>query len=146
MLIDRLYRRQKVHGAQRVSAYPDTIVTIDELLESARARLVRVTVDRLEAEMAAGALVVDIRPVDSRRQAGELPGAMVIDRNVLEWRLCPTSDARGVDLQAGQRVIVVCNEGYQSSLAAAILQDLGVPGATDLVGGYNAWRAANPTD
>jgi rhodanese-related sulfurtransferase len=122
------------------------MVTIDELLESARARLDRVTADRLEAEMAAGALLVDIRPIDRRRRAGELPGAMVIDRNELEWRLCPSSDSRGVDVEPDQKVIVVCNDGYQSSLAAAILQDLGVPGATDLVGGYNAWRTANPTD
>jgi rhodanese-related sulfurtransferase len=122
------------------------MVTIDELLESARARLDRVTADRLEAEMAAGALLVDIRPIDRRRRAGELPRAMVIDRNELEWRLCPSSDSRGVDVEPDQKVIVVCNDGYQSSLAAAILQDLGVPGATDLVGGYNAWRAANPTD
>ena len=136
----------KGHGARRVSAYPEIIVTIDELLESARARLVRVPADRLEAEMAAGALVVDIRPSESRQRAGELPGAIVIERNVLEWRLCPASAARGVDVQDGQTVILVCNEGYQSSLAAATLQDLGVPGATDLVGGYNAWRAANPAD
>lgn len=123
-----------------------TMVTIDELLESARARLDRVAADRLEAELAAGALLVDIRPIDRRRLAGELPGAIVIDRNELEWRLCPSSDARGVELEPDQKVIVVCNDGYQSSLAAALLQDLGVPGATDLVGGYNAWRAANPAD
>lgn len=68
-----------------------------------------------------------------------MPGAIVIDRVVLEWRLAPSSDARIVDLEPGQQVILFCNDGYQSSLAAATLLDLGVDGATDLVGGYRAW-------
>lgn len=116
--------------------------TIDELLEAARERLDRVTAEELDAEVATGAVVVDIRPVEQRSRDGELPGATVIDRNVLEWRLDPASDARSVELEEGQRVIVVCNEGYQSSLAAATLKELGIPGATDLVGGYQAWLAA----
>jgi rhodanese-related sulfurtransferase len=69
-----------------------------------------------------------------------LPGAIVIDRGVLEWRLAPSSDYRTVEVVPGQRVILVCNEGYQSSLAAAVLIDLGVDGATDLIGGFRAWR------
>jgi rhodanese-related sulfurtransferase len=90
----------------------------------------------------AGAVLVDIRPQINRDFEGGLPGAAVIDRNVLDWRLDPASDARlpiaGYDLH----VIVVCNEGYASSLAAAALQNLGIQRATDLVGGYRAWRAA----
>lgn len=116
------------------------MMAIDELLEQARSKLKRVTADRLEAEMAAGALVVDIRPIDQRQRDGELPGALIIDRNVLEWRLDPACDARTVEIREDQRVIIVCNEGYQSSLAAATLRDLGIDGATDLVGGYQAYR------
>lgn len=91
--------------------------------------------------MAAGALVIDIRPVDQRERDGELPGAVVIDRNVLEWRLDPSSPHR-IDEAAdeGLRVIVVCNQGYSSSLAAATLRRLGLQRATDLVGGFQAWR------
>ena len=115
--------------------------TIDEYLESARARLDRVAPEDLDAAMADGAVLVDIRPEVNRVEEGELPGAMVIDRIVLEWRLAPSSDARVIDLEPGQRVILFCNESYQSSLAAAALLDLGVEGATDLVGGYRAWKA-----
>jgi rhodanese-related sulfurtransferase len=111
------------------------------LLERARARLERVPPERLEAEIADGALVVDIRPVEQRARDGELPGSIVIDRNVLEWRLAPTSDHRIPEADPDARVIVVCNEGYQSSLAAATLQDLGLSRATDLAGGFQAWMA-----
>ncbi len=108
-----------------------------ELLDAARARLDRVEADALAGEQAAGALVVDIRPVDQRARDGALPGAVVIDRNVLEWRLDPASEHR-IDAVTGYdvRVVLVCNEGYQSSLAAATLQDLGLHRATDLVGGF----------
>ncbi len=112
---------------------------IDDLLAEARARLDRVPAARLEEEMRAGALVVDIRPVEQRRRDGELEGATVVDRNVLEWRLAPDSDARELDVDPHTRVILVCNQGYQSSLAAATLQRLGLPRATDLIGGYQAW-------
>jgi rhodanese-related sulfurtransferase len=96
----------------------------------------------LAAEVAGGALVVDTRPVEQRERDGDLPGAIVIDRNVLEWRLDPSSphripEATGTDV----RVIVVCNEGYASSLAAATLRRLGLARATDLDGGFQAWRA-----
>ena len=110
--------------------------TIDELLASARAGMPRVPPEALAGEQVAGALVVDIRPVEQRDRDGELSGALVIDRNVLEWRLAPSSPNRVVDLDGGRKVIVVCNEGYQSSLAAATLRELGVDGATDLIGGY----------
>ena len=114
--------------------------TIDALLDDARARLVRVEADQLAAEMEAGALVVDIRPVEQRQRDGDLPGAVVIDRNVFEWRLDPASPHRIDDVtDHDQRIIVVCDEGYQSSLAAATLQDLGFHRATDLIGGYQQW-------
>ena len=112
--------------------------TIDQLLAEARSKLVRVPAEALASEQAAGSLVVDIRPVEQRHRDGELPGALVIDRNVLEWRLAPSSPNRIVELDQQQKVIVVCNEGYQSSLAAATLRRLGVKGATDLIGGYQA--------
>lgn len=117
---------------------------IDARLAAARARLDRVEPADLDAAVAAGALVVDIRPEADRRAEGALPGALVVERIHLEWRLDPTSDHRVPEASAGRAVVLVCNEGYASSLAAADLQDLGVPGATDLVGGYRAWRARHP--
>jgi rhodanese-related sulfurtransferase len=117
-----------------------TRCTVDELLAKARVRLQRVPPEALAAAQASGALVIDIRPLEQRERDGELPGAIVVDRNVLEWRLDPASPHRlsaitGYDC----RVIVVCNEGFSSSLAAATLQDLGLFQATDLAGGYQAW-------
>lgn len=114
--------------------------TIDDLLAQARARLDRVSPADLASESAAGALIIDIRPVEQRSRDGEVPGAIVVDRNVFEWRLDPASPHR-LDAVEGydQRVIVVCNEGFQSSLAAATLQDLGLHRATDLAGGFQAW-------
>lgn len=114
--------------------------TVDELLAAARARLVRVAPDELAREVAAGALIVDTRPWEQRQRDGELPGAVVIDRNVLEWRLDPAGTHRLADTAPGRRVVVVCNEGFSSSLAAATLRDLGLD-ATDLIGGFQAWRA-----
>jgi rhodanese-related sulfurtransferase len=111
---------------------------IDALLAAARAGLDRVRPEDLAAEVAGGALVVDIRPVEQRRRDGELPGALVIDRNVLEWRLDPTSPHRIPEAAPDRRVILVCHEGYGSSLAAATLRQLGVARATDLAGGYQA--------
>ena len=123
------------------------LVAIDALLESARRDLDRVAAADLEAEMAAGALVVDTRPVEQRGRDGELPGAVVIDRNVLEWRLDPTCPHHiPLVTSPSQRIIVVCNEGYSSSLAAATLRQLGLTGATDLAGGFQAWKdLAEPT-
>ncbi|MGN6574791.1 MAG: rhodanese-like domain-containing protein [Nocardioides sp.] len=115
---------------------------IDSYLARARSRLDRVRPEDLAAEMAAGALVVDTRPAEQRIRDGELPGALVVDRNVLEWRLDPTSPYRLPEAaDPDRRVIVVCREGYSSSLAAATLRDLGLRRATDLIGGFTAWRA-----
>ena len=114
------------------------------LLRECRRGAGRVRARDLTAEIAAGALVVDIRPEDQRRRDGALPGAVVIDRNVLEWRLDPSSPHRIPQVvSADARVIVVCNEGYSSSLAAYTLRRLGLHRATDLVGGYQAWLAAH---
>jgi rhodanese-related sulfurtransferase len=115
---------------------------IEVLLAQARVRLDRVEPERIADEVAAGAILVDIRPIEQRQRDGELTGAVIIDRNVLEWRLDPTSPDRlplatGADI----RYVVVCNEGYSSSLAAATLRDLGLHRATDLVGGFQALLA-----
>jgi rhodanese-related sulfurtransferase len=117
--------------------------TIDEILAEARGRLARVHPDQAHAEARDGAVLVDIRPAAQRAEEGEIPGALIVERNVLEWRFDPASDARlpqatGHDV----RVIVFCSEGYTSSLAAASLHDLGLTRATDVVGGFKAWRAA----
>jgi rhodanese-related sulfurtransferase len=111
------------------------------LLEASRAELDRVEPDDLDAEVAAGALVVDIRPVADREADGSMPGAIAIERIHLEWRLDPTSPHRIPEATPGRRVIVMCNEGYASSLAAVTLRTLGVTRATDLAGGYRAWAA-----
>lgn len=116
--------------------------TIDELLAEARARLVRLTPHEAHAAAQDGAVLVDIRPQANRDVEGLLPGAVVIERTVLEWRLDPASEARLPMASHDLRVVVVCNEGYSSSLAAAVLQELGVHAATDLDGGYRAWKAA----
>ncbi len=123
-----------------------TPAAIDRLLAECRRDQWRVEADQLEAVAAAGALVVDIRPVEQRSRDGNLPGAVVVDRNVLEWRLDPTSPHRLPIADDADRVVVlVCNEGYQSSLAAHTLQQLGMRNATDLVGGYQAWAALTAT-
>ncbi|WP_324645119.1 MULTISPECIES: rhodanese-like domain-containing protein [Micrococcaceae] len=117
-------------------------LTIDQLLLESRAGLERVQPSDLEKEMAAGALVVDTRPVDQRDRDGDLPGAVVIDRNVLEWRLDPSCPHRlPIADDPTRRIVVVCNEGYSSSLAAHTLQRLGLRRATDLIGGFQAWAA-----
>jgi rhodanese-related sulfurtransferase len=122
---------------------PPGSLGISDLLAAARARLQRLDPPAVAAAMGTGAVLVDIRPAAQRAEHGEIPGALVIERNVLEWRLDPRSDARlpfadRYDLE----VIITCQEGYTSSLAAAALQDLGLHRATDLTGGYAAWRAA----
>jgi rhodanese-related sulfurtransferase len=115
---------------------------IDALLASAREGLDRVHPADLAAEVGAGALVVDTRPAEQRNLDGGLPGSLVIDRNVLEWRLDPTSPHRIAEMtDRARRIIIVCNQGYSSSLAAATLQRLGLHRATDLIGGFQAWKA-----
>jgi rhodanese-related sulfurtransferase len=110
-------------------------------LAAARDRLERVDPADLATEMAAGALVVDLRPAGDRAAHGELPGAVVVERIHLEWRVDPTSPDRLPEATPDRRIVLFCNDGYASSLAAAGLLDLGVARATDLVGGYRAWRA-----
>jgi len=121
----------------------DSRTTINELLEQARRGLDRVDPAAASEAVRAGATLIDIR-ADSQIEAdGVIPGALVIPRNVLEWRLDPASDHRhALAPQLDDRVILMCNEGYQSSLAAATLQQLGFARATDLDGGFQAWRAA----
>ena len=114
--------------------------SIDQVLAAARARLDRVAPEDLERVGLEGALIVDIRSVEQRSRDGALPGAVVIDRNVLEWRLDPSCDHRIADITGyDMRIVVVCNEGYSSSLAAASLHDLGLSRATDLIDGYQGW-------
>jgi rhodanese-related sulfurtransferase len=117
--------------------------TIEDLLAEARTRIDRVSPADAASEMADGALLVDIRSESQRAQDGAIPGAIYHPRNVLEWRMDPASGASdpavgGVE----RRVIVVCNEGYQSSLAAATLREIGFTRAADLAGGFRAWRGA----
>jgi rhodanese-related sulfurtransferase len=117
--------------------------TIDQVLERARRRLTRVNPKQAAAEQADGALLVDTRTETQRAKQGEIPGALVIDRSVFEWRLDPTSPSRIPEAKDHQtRVIVICSEGYSSSLAAASLQDLGLINATDVIGGFQAWKEA----
>jgi rhodanese-related sulfurtransferase len=115
--------------------------SVEELLADARSGLDRLSPSEGAAAVEAGALFVDIRPAAQREAEGEIPGAVIIERNHLEWRLHPASDARIPAAVEGQRWIVVCSEGYTSSLAASALVSIGVP-ATDLVGGFLAWQAA----
>jgi rhodanese-related sulfurtransferase len=116
--------------------------TIDQVLFAARERLDRLTPQRAAQAVAAGAVLVDIRPAAQRAAEGEIPGALIVERNVLEWRFDPASKARLPQAGYDLRVIVFCSEGFTSSLAAAALQDLGVSHATDLDGGFVAWRSA----
>ncbi len=116
---------------------------IDAVLDAARARLQRIEAVDVPAAVQRGALLVDIRPGWQRAVEGDVPGALVIERNHLEWRCDPTSDAR-IPEAVGDDVewIVLCSEGYTSSLAAAALQDLGLHRATDVIGGYQALKSA----
>ena len=122
---------------------PPGSLGIDDLLAAARARLHRLGPAAVAAAVRDGAVLIDIRPAAQRAEHGEIPDAIVIERNVLEWRLDPRSEARlpfanRYDLE----VIITCQEGYTSSLAAAALQDLGLHRATDLDGGFRAWKEA----
>jgi rhodanese-related sulfurtransferase len=117
--------------------------TVDDLIREARATLDRITPEQASAALADGALLVDVRTEAQRATNGEIAGALAIGLNVLEWRLDPASEWRipqATDHDV--RVIVVCQEGYSSSLAAARLQSLGLHRATDVIGGFDAWRDA----
>lgn len=115
------------------------MTTIDDVLQTARDQYERLDAAAVTGEVAGGAVLVDIRPAAQRAAEGDVDGALVIERNVLEWRCDPSSDARipeAVDHDV--RWIVLCSEGYTSSLAAAALHQLGLHRATDVVGGYHA--------
>ena len=114
---------------------------IDAVLDAARSRLTRMAAEEVPAALARGAVLVDIRPAAQRAAEGEVAAALVVERNVLEWRCDPTSDAR-LPQATGDDVewVVLCSEGYTSSLAAAALQDLGLRRATDVIGGYHALK------
>lgn len=117
--------------------------SIDEVLAQARTQLRRLEVADLPKAVADGAILVDIRPREQRAREGAVPGALLIERNVLEWRLDPSSSAR-IALASDYSVkwAVLCSAGYASSLAAASLQHLGLTEATDIVGGFQAMQAA----
>lgn len=116
-------------------------MSVDRLLSDARQRLRRVDPPRAEHLMGTGATLVDIRPIHQRVEYGEIPGSIVIERNVLEWRFDPHCQARLPHMRHHDHaVVVVCQQGYTSSLAAASLLDLGLTAATDLIGGYEAWQ------
>jgi len=116
---------------------------VDRLLDRARQGLERLDPREAAAAIDRGALLIDIRPEAQRRREGEIPGAVLIERNVLEWRLAPSSPQRIPELvDEDQVVIVTCSAGYASSLAAASLQAVGLSNATDLAGGFLAWDAA----
>lgn len=116
--------------------------TVDDLLAEARSTLRRLTPRQAEVARQAGAVLVDIRPAAQRAQEGAVPSALVVERNVLEWRFDPASSAALPIADHDLQVIVLCSEGYTSSLAAATLQQLGIHRATDVIGGFHAWRAA----
>ena len=116
---------------------------VEDLVARARLGVRRLSPEEAWRECCTGALLVDTRTEAQRARQGELPGALVIDRTVLEWRLDPTSPARVPEADdADARIIVICRQGYSSSLAAASLRDLGLTRATDVVGGVEAWLAA----
>jgi rhodanese-related sulfurtransferase len=121
---------------------PSGALTIDELLAQVRSRIGRIHPVEAAARLADGALLADTRPVEQRLRDGAVPGAVIVDRNVLEWRLDPASPDRlpqitGYDLE----IVVLCNEGYSSSLVADTLRTLGHPRTVDVIGGFVAWAA-----
>ena len=116
--------------------------SVDAFLDRARSGLRRVSPQEADKLRHQGALLVDIRPHANREAEGEIPGALPVERIHLEWRLSPDSEWRLPGVTDASQVIVFCNDGYASSLAARDLQLLGLAGATDLVGGYRAWAAA----
>jgi rhodanese-related sulfurtransferase len=122
--------------------------SVDDLLADARGSLLRVTPAEAQRAVVDGALLVDIRPSELRDRDGTIPDALVIDRNVLEWRLDPRGAQRIPQITAPDQVVILfCDEGYASSLAAATLQQLGLRNATDLTGGIQAWiRAGLPVE
>jgi rhodanese-related sulfurtransferase len=136
--LDQEWRVQRRKPVDRTGA-----LSIEQVLSAARARLRRLSPDEAyEAVAEREAILVDIRPESQRAIEGSIAGALVVERNVLEWRFDPASSTRlPVATDHDIQVIVFCSEGYTSSLAAAALKDLGLCRATDMVGGFDAWRA-----
>jgi rhodanese-related sulfurtransferase len=125
-----------------VTARPPVTRTAEEILGAARGRLRRLTPRQAFTEAGQGAWLVDIRPAAQRASEGEVPGALIVERNALEWRFDPAGSARLPQVDGyDHRIIVICSEGYASSLAAASLQDLGHGRATDVDRGFQAWAA-----
>lgn len=122
----------------------ESLTNAATLVAEARSRLDRLSPQEAVEAARAGALLIDIRSDRQRAQDGAIPGARIVDRNAFEWRCDPTSEWADPEVvkDIDRRLIVVCHEGYQSSLVAVILQRFGFARATDLVGGYLAWRAA----
>jgi rhodanese-related sulfurtransferase len=126
-----------------MSGPPEERTTVAELIAAARARLDRLSPLNAHAAMEYGALLIDIRSDSQRDRDGIVPGAHVVARNVLEWRLDPASPHRDPQLARPEsHIVLLCDEGYQSSLVAATLQRFGLLHATDVIGGFQAWRAA----
>ncbi|MBJ3810071.1 rhodanese-like domain-containing protein [Streptomyces flavofungini] len=132
-----------VPAEQHASGEPQSPVGIDELLERVRRGLDRVTPEQAYDIADSGGLLVDTRYAELRERDGLIPGALVVERNELEWRLDPQGSHRAPEAASHElRVVVFCNEGYASSLAAASLRQLGLWHATDIIGGFQAWKAA----
>lgn len=119
-----------------------TRYTVDDLLADARAGLTRLDPAEVAAAQREGAILVDIRPYRQRVAEGEIPDSVIVERNVLEWRFDPASDGSLPEASYDARIVVVCSEGYTSSLAAHALCQLGMTRTTDLIGGFRAWREA----
>jgi rhodanese-related sulfurtransferase len=127
---------------QMSAPQPESRMTIDQLVAQSRKRLCRLAAADAYAAMRGGAVLVDIRSDSQRSRDGIVPGAVFVARNVLEWRCAPSSRWRDPRLSdPDTMLILMCDEGYQSSLAAATLHELGLPLATDVAGGFQAWRA-----
>ena len=142
--VDRQERRTLIADALvRVAAEQGLEAVSLRHVAAARSRLRRLDPHETFVAVERGAILIDIRPAAQRAEHGEIPGAVIIERNVLEWRLDPRSDARiSFATRYDLEVIITCQEGYTSSLAAASLHDLGLTRATDLIGGFAAWQAA----
>ncbi len=122
---------------------PAGACTIDQLLARVRSRIDRISPEQAAARLAAGALLIDTRPWEQRSRDGAVPGAVVVDRNVLEWRLDPASPDRLAQVTGyGMEIVVLCHEGYSSSLVADTLRTLGLTRTVDVIGGFVAWVAA----
>ncbi|MGN6556905.1 MAG: rhodanese-like domain-containing protein [Solirubrobacterales bacterium] len=120
-----------------------TLTTVEDLLAEARAEIDRLSPAEAHAATQAGDVLIDIRPLEQRRRDGLVPGATVVERNVLEWRLDPNGEHRNPDLaRPDRRIVLICDEGYQSSLAAATLRRFGLD-TCDVIDGVQGWMAAN---